>query len=146
MFSPRILSILITFLLSFPIFSEDIEEIVVTALKRSSTVVDTPASITAIGSNEIEDKGITDMNDLKHLVPGMNFTSVLGAQNITIRGIGQFNGNPGVSVSTDGVFQSRAHSSQLGEMDLERIEILRGPQGKANPKLVNQLIINQIKK
>ena len=129
MFSPRILSILITSLLSFPVFSEDIEEIVVTALKRSSTVVDTPASITAIGANEIEDKGITDMNDLKHLVPGMNFTSVLGAQNITIRGIGQFNGNPGVSVSTDGVFQSRAHSSQLGEMDLERIEVLRGPQG-----------------
>ena len=111
------------------IVSEDVDEIVVTALKRTSTVQDTPAAITAIGANEIEDKGITDMHDLKHLVPSMNFTNVLGAQNITIRGIGQFNGNPGVSVSTDGVFQSRAHSSQLGEMDLARIEVLRGPQG-----------------
>lgn len=129
MFGSKFFVTLVPFLLIFPVLSEDIEEIVVTALKRSSTVIDTPASITAIGANEIEDKGITDMNDLKHLIPSMNFTSVLGAQNITIRGIGQFNGNPGVSVSTDGVFQSRAHSSQLGEMDLERIEVLRGPQG-----------------
>jgi iron complex outermembrane receptor protein len=125
----RILVSLLSLSLFSPIYSEEIEEIVVTALKRSSTVADTPASITAISSTEIEDKGITDMHDLKHMVPSMNFTNVLGAQNITIRGIGQFNGNPGVSVSTDGVFQSRAHSSQLGEMDLERVEVLRGPQG-----------------
>ena len=122
---PRIISLSFT----APIYAEDVEEIIVTALKRSSTVVDTPAAITAISSTEIEDKGITSMHDLKHLVPSMNFTNVLGAQNITIRGIGQFNGNPGVSVSTDGIFQSRAHSSQLGEMDLERVEVLRGPQG-----------------
>ena len=121
--------LIVTLSFAVPIYSEDIEEIVVTALKRSSTVVDTPAAITAISSTEIEDKGITSMHDLKHLVPSMNFTNVLGAQNITIRGIGQFNGNPGVSVSTDGIFQSRAHSSQLGEMDLERVEVLRGPQG-----------------
>ena len=60
------------------IVSEDVDEIVVTALKRTSTVQDTPAAITAIGANEIEDKGITDMHDLKHLVPSMNFTNVLG--------------------------------------------------------------------
>ena len=90
----------ISFSLFLPVISEEVEEIVVTALKRSSTVVDTPAAITAISSTEIEDKGITNMHDLKHLVPSMNFTNVLGAQNITIRGIGQFNGNPGVSVST----------------------------------------------
>ena len=117
----------ITFAL--PSYSEEVEEIVVTALKRTSTVGETPAAITAIGSTEIDDKGISDMHDLKHIIPSMNFTNVLEAYNITIRGIGQFNGNPGVSVSTDGVFQSRAHSSQLGEMDLERIEVLRGPQG-----------------
>ena len=125
----QILISLSLILSSLFIVSEDVDEIVVTALKRTSTVQDTPASITAIGANEIEDKGITDMHDLKHLVPSMNFTNVLGGQNITIRGIGQFNGNPGVAVSTDGVFQSRSHSSQLGEMDLERIEVLRGPQG-----------------
>ena len=60
------------------------------------------------------------MDDLKHIVPSMQFTNVLQSFNITIRGIGQFNGNPGVSVSTDGIFQSRSHSSQLGEMDIER--------------------------
>ena len=125
----RYFPLIISLFFTTPIYAEDVEEIVVTALKRSSTVVDTPAAITAISSTEIEDKGITSMHDLKHLVPSMNFTNVLGAQNITIRGIGQFNGNPGVSVSTDGIFQSRAHSSQLGEMDLERVEVLRGPQG-----------------
>ena len=129
MFNLKYFPLIITLSLTAPIYSEEVEEIVVTALKRSSTVVDTPAAITAISSTEIEDKGITSMHDLKHLVPSMNFTQVLGAQNITIRGIGQFNGNPGVSVSTDGIFQSRAHSSQLGEMDLERVEVLRGPQG-----------------
>lgn len=129
MFILKYFPLIFTLSFAVPIYSEDIEEIVVTALKRSSTVVDTPAAITAISSTEIEDKGITSMHDLKHLVPSMNFTNVLGAQNITIRGIGQFNGNPGVSVSTDGIFQSRAHSSQLGEMDLERVEVLRGPQG-----------------
>ena len=129
MFNLRYFPLIISLSFTVPIYAEDVEEIVVTALKRSSTVVDTPAAITAISSTEIEDKGITNMHDLKHLVPSMNFTNVLGAQNITIRGIGQFNGNPGVSVSTDGIFQSRAHSSQLGEMDLERVEVLRGPQG-----------------
>ena len=129
MFNLRYFLLIISLSFTTPIYAEDVEEIVVTALKRSSTVVDTPAAITAISSTEIEDKGITSMHDLKHIVPSMNFTNVLGAQNITIRGIGQFNGNPGVSVSTDGVFQSRSHSSQLGEMDLERVEVLRGPQG-----------------
>ena len=129
MFNLRCFPLIIALFFTVPIHSDEVEEIVVTALKRSSTVVDTPAAITAISSTEIEDKGITSMHDLKHLVPSMNFTNVLGAQNITIRGIGQFNGNPGVSVSTDGIFQSRAHSSQLGEMDLERVEVLRGPQG-----------------
>ena len=124
MFS-RILVSLLSLNLFLPIYSEEIEEIIVTALKRSSTVVETPASITAIGSTEIEDRGISDMDDLKHIVPSMAFTNVLESYNITIRGIGQFNGNPGVSVSTDGIFQSRSHSSQLGEMDIERIEVLK---------------------
>tara|TARA_B110000438_G_scaffold248139_1_gene250711 strand:- start:78 stop:2231 length:2154 start_codon:yes stop_codon:yes gene_type:complete len=126
-----IISLFSFILISMPLFiiTEEVEELVVTAMKRSSTVQDLPASITAIGSTEIEDRGIEDMHDLKHIVPSMNFTNVLGSQNITIRGIGQFNGNPGIALSTDGVFQSRSHSSQLGEMDLQRVEVLRGPQG-----------------
>ena len=129
MFNLRYFPLIILLSFTAPINSEEVEEIVVTALKRTSTVLDTPAAITAIGSSEIDDKGISDMHDLKHIVPSMNFTNVLESYNITIRGIGQFNGNPGVAVSTDGIFQSRSTGSQLGEMDLERIEVLRGPQG-----------------
>jgi iron complex outermembrane receptor protein len=120
-----IISLFSFILISMPLFiiTEEVEELVVTAMKRSSTVQDLPASITAIGSTEIEDRGIEDMHDLKHIVPSMNFTNVLGSQNITIRGIGQFNGNHGIALSTDGVFQTRSHSSQLGEMDLQRVEV-----------------------
>ena len=75
MFS-RILVSLLSLSLFLPIYSEEIEEIVVTALKRSSTVADTPASITAISSTEIEDKGITDMHDLKHMVPSLSLIHI----------------------------------------------------------------------
>ena len=83
MFNLRCFPLIIALFFTVPIYSDEVEEIVVTALKRSSTVVDTPAAITAISSTEIEDKGITSMHDLKHLVPSMNFTNVLGAQNIS---------------------------------------------------------------
>ena len=122
----------------------ELEEVLVTALKRSSTVQDTPVAISALGSVELEDRGISNMSDLKFAVPSMNFTTLLGQQSITIRGIGQFNGQPGVSVSTDGIYQPRATSAQLGEMDIERIEVLRGPQGTLYGRNSNGGVVNLI--
>ena len=105
------------------------EEIVVTALKRSQAIGDVPASITAVGALDIKDKGIADMNDLQFIVPSLHFGGFLGSQNISIRGVGEFNGAPGVAVSVDGIYQSTATMAQLTQLDMERVEVLRGPQG-----------------
>ena len=106
-----------------------IEEIVVTGLRRQSTVQDAPAAISAIGAGELQDRGIVSPDDLKFAVPSMNFTQVFYQANISIRGIGAFNGQPGVALTTDGIYQSRDSSAQLSTLDLARIEVLRGPQG-----------------
>ncbi len=106
-----------------------IEEVVVTGLRRSETVLETPASITALGMEELSDKGITDIRDIQYLVPSLQFGEFLGQRQVAIRGIGQFADAPGVMISVDGVIQSVGSSAGLSQLDLERVEVLRGPQG-----------------
>ena len=106
-----------------------IEEVVVTALKRSQPIGDVAASISAISAEILVDKGIDDLNDVQFIIPSFHFGGFLGSQNISIRGIGEFNDQPGVVVSLNGIYQSRATTAQLAPFDLERIEVLRGPQG-----------------
>ena len=105
------------------------EEIVVTGLRRSATVLETPAAITALGAQELNAKGISDIADIQYLVPSLQYGEFLGRRQVAIRGIGEFVEAPGVMVSVDGVVQSIASSSQLSHLDLERVEVLRGPQG-----------------
>ncbi|WP_339724222.1 TonB-dependent receptor [uncultured Paraglaciecola sp.] len=109
--------------------ADGIEVVVVTALKRSQSIGDVPASISSIGGQDLKDKGIAEMSDLQFIVPSLHFGGFLGSQNISIRGIGEFNGEPGVAVSLDGIYQAKATSAQLSQLDIERIEVLRGPQG-----------------
>lgn len=106
-----------------------IEEIVVTGLRRSETVLETPAAISALGAEELTAKGISDIADIQYLVPSLQYGEFLGRRQVAIRGIGEFVDAPGVMVSVDGVVQSIASSSQLSHLDLERVEVLRGPQG-----------------
>ena len=105
------------------------EEILVTALKREASVLDTPAAISALGAGELIDKGISDISDIQYLVPSLHYGENLGRRNIAIRGVGEFSYAPGVMVSLDGVVQAIGTSSQLPQLDLERVEVLRGPQG-----------------
>ena len=109
--------------------ADAIEEIIITGLRRSETVLETPASITALGMEELQDKGITDIRDIQYLVPSLQFGEYLGNRQIAIRGVGQFLEAPGVMVSVDGVVQAVASSSGLSQLDLQRVEVLRGPQG-----------------
>ena len=106
-----------------------VEEIVVTAFKRTQSLQDVPSAISVISLQELEDKGIEDMHDIQFAVPSLHYGEYLLRADISIRGVGDFRGNPSVSVSTDGVYQPTGITSKLSQMDIERVEVLRGPQG-----------------
>jgi len=120
-------------------FADAIEEIVVTAEKRSENIQKVPIAITAFTAETIQSKGLTDVHSLSNLTPNVNLdggapfsgdTSVLSA---SIRGIGQddfaFNLDPGVGVYLDGVYFARTFGANQNLLDVDRIEILKGPQG-----------------
>jgi iron complex outermembrane receptor protein len=110
-----------------------LQEIVVTAQKRSETLTQVAASISAFDSGMLQERGITNFSDIQQQVPGVSFGPALGAAQISIRGVGlTINtgaGEPGVAVHLDGVYEARPVLSSLAQFDLERVEILRGPQG-----------------
>ena len=116
-----------------------LEEIIVTAQKREQDIQNVPIAISAFTTETLRAKGVTDINSLTNLTPNVNLdssspfsgdTSVLSA---SIRGIGQddfaFNLDPGVGVYLDGVFLARTFGANQNLMDVERVEILKGPQG-----------------
>src|SRR6202051_1586785 len=116
-----------------------LEEIVVTAQKRSEDVQQGPIAITAISAETLKEKGITSIDQLSNFAPNVNLDAgapfsgsdtVLSAY---IRGIGQddfaFNLDPGVGVYVDGVFLARSVGANTSMLDVDRVEILKGPQG-----------------
>ena len=116
--------------------STGIEVITVTALKRSTTLQKAPAAITAITASTLDKANITNVAGLNGLVPGTTFTKSSGFESIiTIRGVGDetpensFTTQPGVALIIDGVYISNTISLDQSLFDLDRIEVLRGPQG-----------------
>ena len=116
----------------------DLEEVVITATKRESTVQDTPISVTAISAADIANKGLTDFNSLAQTVPGIAMrTSGPGQTEFEMRGLNSAGGNASVvGFYLDETALSSPASAQLGKIvidpnlyDLNRVEILRGPQG-----------------
>ena len=112
-----------------------LEEIVVTAQKRAQNIMDVPVAITAVTGAQIEASGIKDMIDLQQNVPGLivGGSQTTTTSNFSIRGIGSTSNNFGVESSVglyvDGVYRSR-QSSLINELvDVEAVEVLRGPQG-----------------
>ena len=116
-----------------------LEEIVVTAQKRSENLQKVPIAITAFTNETLERKGITDISSLGKFAPSVEIvgtspfsgsTQVLSAY---VRGIGQndfaFNLDPGVGVYVDGVYYARTVGAVVDLLDLDHVEILKGPQG-----------------
>ncbi len=112
------------------------EEIVVTATGRAAAIQDVPIAVTAIGGDQIENTGANDLRDLTQVAP--SFTMGTGQSNSSgttarVRGIGTGSDNPGfeaaVGIFIDGVYRARAGAALADLPELERVEILRGPQG-----------------
>ena len=122
-------AVMLLFLSPIAAISSELEEIVVTGSKRVGTVMSTPGAITALSSEELAARGIDDVSGLQYAVPSLHFGEALGNQYITIRGVGTFLNMPSVMVSVGGVVQSSGSSSQLSQLDLDRVEVMRGPQG-----------------
>jgi len=113
--------------------SQALEEVIVTAQRVESTVQDTPIAIEAISGEQILDRGITTVDQLAQLSPSVNIAGDTGAIILTVRGVSSRDtteiGDPAVTLSIDGFYQDTGQSFGLSQYDLERIEVLRGPQG-----------------
>ena len=114
--------------------SDQLEEIVVTALRRETKLIDTPVAVTAIGAEEIERERIVDLSDVQLKVPNLIFTQVTRQETfVSIRGTGINNDTPGsdlgVAIFIDGVPRTGVHDYDPQMFDLQSIEVLRGPQG-----------------
>lgn len=110
-----------------------VEEVIVTAQKRSQRLVDVPVAITAIGGEELAQKGLTSIQDISFAVPGMALREDgPGSYQIFMRGLSnQYGSDALVGVYLDEAPLSLTGFDQLDSraLDLERVEVLKGPQG-----------------
>lgn len=120
---------------TFPVVAQEeglvLEEVIVTAQKREASLMDTGIAITAFSSEKLKEFGIKNFDDLSANTPGL---SVSGSERITIRGVGidqlQSGGDPGVATYMDGYYIRGIGPYTVNNFfDVERIEVLRGPQG-----------------
>src|SRR5690606_25241083 len=107
--------------------------ILVTAQRREQALQDVTASVVAIGASRLDEAQINNLQDLQTIVPSVNFGNDFNQAKIFIRGVGantSTTGNAtGVALHVDGAVVSRAEAQLTSLFDLERVEVLRGPQG-----------------
>jgi iron complex outermembrane receptor protein len=111
-----------------------LEEIVVTARKRRELLQDTPVSVSVLGGTALERRGVNSLEQIAPYVPNLSvWEGVQGAGTLYSRGVGQRDGlvslDPGVGLYIDDAYVARAQGALLSTVDIERIEVLRGPQG-----------------
>src|SRR5271168_86282 len=113
--------------------SPGLQEIIVTAEKREQSIQDVPAAISALDAEQIWTRGILDVQDLQFQTPDFQAGNTVGITQIAIRGVGMnlidVTTQPGVAVYVDGIYQARTAATGLDQIDLQRIEVLRGAQG-----------------
>lgn len=115
-----------------------LEEVIVTAQRREGRLQDTPISVTALTATALEARGVRNLSGLDAYTPNLQLNNGLpagggSAAAATIRGVGQldfqFPNDPGVGMYIDGVYLARSLGGLMSVVDVERIEVLRGPQG-----------------
>lgn len=107
-------------------------DIVVTANRISSLASQTPIALTAVSGDTLADAGVTNPTQLEELVPNLSIVRGNGLQ-ITIRGVtstdGTEKGDPSAAFNVNGIYIARPQAQEVSFFDIERVEVLRGPQG-----------------
>jgi iron complex outermembrane recepter protein len=110
--------------------------VIVTAQRRAQDLQQVPASVTALGTSQLEQRQVAGVLDLQYQVPNISIATGTGTANsarIFLRGVGEDESrgavDPAVAVYVDGIYMGRQLGSLFSVVDLERIEVLRGPQG-----------------
>lgn len=123
-------------LIAAPGLAQDavIEEIVVTSQKREQSLQDVPLSVAAFAGDYIQEAGIKDVRDLSGMTPGLSIKSRGETEgSVFIRGIGSqapgIGADPAVGIFIDGVSASRGTNATAAFFDVERVEVVKGPQG-----------------
>jgi len=111
-----------------------LDRIVITSERRMTMLDTTPASVTALPGSKLQEAGYTGIEDVVNLVPNASLTGQTGNNaQLYVRGIGNVfilaGGDPGVALYSDGAYISDQTSSNASLFDLQRVEVLRGPQG-----------------
>jgi iron complex outermembrane receptor protein len=116
-----------------------LQEIVVTAERRSENIQSVPIAVSAFTAEQLQSRNLTDVHTLGAVTPGVNldagapFSGDRSVLSASIRGVGQddfaFNLNPAVGVYLDGVYLARTIGANQNLLDVDRVEILKGPQG-----------------
>lgn len=112
--------------------ASSIDDIIVTARKRSERLIDVPVAVTAVTAETLENRQFTSVRDIAAITPGLNINSdAAGRAFISIRGIGTTlldTVQPGVGIFVDGVYQQNTSYLNSPTLAVEQIEVLRGPQ------------------
>jgi len=135
----------VTLMATTPAFAQDTaqadpadvtEEVVVTATGRAQAAQDVPIAVSVVGAEQLENAGVSDIRGLRQVTPSLQVTTGQSAATgvvLRIRGIGTAGDNPGfepaVGVFIDGVFRARAGVALSDLPPIDRVEVLRGPQG-----------------
>ena len=108
-------------------------EIIVTATKRSESASRVPLAISVVSGQNLKTAGVNNVSDLQNIVPGLNIGSGPFGTNLSIRGVTSTDqtskGELGIAYNIDGVFVGRGQEQGVAYFDIDRIEVLRGPQG-----------------
>ncbi|MEP1471614.1 MAG: TonB-dependent receptor [Halieaceae bacterium] len=116
------------------VFSQQLEEVLVTAQKRSQSLLDVPLSISSFSGNKILEIGALDVKDIVTRTPGLaGFSKDSFVDSISVRGISTndfgVGGDPSIAIFQNGVYSGRSGEALTSLYDVERVEVLRGPQG-----------------
>jgi iron complex outermembrane receptor protein len=133
-----------------PSADEGLQEVVVTATRRSETVINTPASVSAITAADLGAGRIQNVADLAEAVPNLSVGNQFGVNRAFIRGIGltsiDLGGDGAVAFLQNGAQIARPAQQLSGFFDLDRVEVLRGPQGTLYGRSATAGVINLVTK